>query len=134
MAYIQDGAVNSGKSSISRLSGIPPIPFILLPRPRRYPADAACLVCIVTITLSSDGDFPDTLLFPDRWIKLSREKPTFSIGRSSKVQSKGFVASLETGWFDNQVMSRKHAEITVNLDSMVCPRSPRCFTLQLIIS
>ncbi len=122
----------SRASLASRTSGGPP--FVFLPRPRRHPADAACRICVVTITLSSDGDFHDTLLFPDRRIKLTRENPTFSIGRSSKVQSKGFVASLETGWFDNQVMSRKHAEITVNLDSKVCPRSHRYFTLQLTIS
>jgi len=41
------------------------------------------------------------------------------IGRASKVESKGFVAMPENGWFDSPVMSRAHAEIYADMDSKV---------------
>ncbi|KAH8893313.1 hypothetical protein GQ53DRAFT_763636 [Thozetella sp. PMI_491] len=72
----------------------------------------------VTIQLSADGgDNPDTIIFPDRQIVLTKEQTTLPIGRASRVTAKGFIASRDTAWFDNQVMSRNHAEITADMDS-----------------
>ncbi len=97
------------------------------PRPRYHPAPSgeptelagADRDDAVTISLSTDGENSDILLFPERQVELTREKTKLVIGRASKVQSKGFVAGPHTAWFDNQVMSRNHAEIVTDLDAKV---------------
>ncbi|KAI1364879.1 hypothetical protein F5Y08DRAFT_305653 [Xylaria arbuscula] len=55
-------------------------------------------------------------LIPKRRLTLTRDCPVARIGRSSKVHSKGFIPTSENAWFDNPVMSREHAEITVKFD------------------
>ncbi len=78
------------------------------------------MACAVTIKLSAEGgDNTGEITFPTREILLTRDNTAVLIGRSSKVASKGFISSKETAWFDNQVMSRNHAEITANLNFKV---------------
>jgi hypothetical protein len=61
---------------------------------------------------SSGGD----ILFPERRITLHQGKDTITIGRASKISTKGFVASAENAWFDSPVMSRLHARLSVKMD------------------
>lgn len=64
---------------------------------------------------------PPGFQYPLRRIALSTGD-RLRIGRASKVESKGFVAAENNGWFDTPVMSRQHAEITI--DSEVSPETP----------
>lgn len=52
----------------------------------------------------------------ERSIILDTKNTTLAIGRASKVESKGFVASEDNAWFDSPVMSRRHAEIVAHPD------------------
>ncbi|KAJ8123046.1 hypothetical protein ONZ43_g910 [Nemania bipapillata] len=61
----------------------------------------------VVVTLSLRGPYS----IPRRRLVLTRNHPVIPIGRSSKVHSKGFVPADDNAWFDNPVMSRKHAEL-----------------------
>ncbi|RYP07353.1 hypothetical protein DL764_002569 [Monosporascus ibericus] len=53
---------------------------------------------------------------PERRLTFTRQNPTIAIGRASKVSSKGFVAAADNAWFDSPVMSREHAELSVDFD------------------
>ncbi|KAI3326774.1 hypothetical protein HD806DRAFT_532410 [Xylariaceae sp. AK1471] len=66
----------------------------------------------IAITLSSRS--PSSIT--ERRLVLTRGFPCVPIGRSSKVHSKGFVPADDNAWFDNPVMSRRHAEIFANFD------------------
>lgn len=61
----------------------------------------------VVVTLSVRGPCP----IPKRRLVLTPDQPTVSIGRSSKVQTKGFIPAHDNAWFENPVMSRQHAEL-----------------------
>ncbi|KAK4193107.1 hypothetical protein QBC35DRAFT_469430 [Podospora australis] len=65
----------------------------------------------VHIRLSAD----DTMDIRERSITLDSDKTSIPIGRVSKIESKGFVAAEDNGWFDSPVMSRQHAEIVADL-------------------
>ncbi|KAI0099409.1 hypothetical protein F4814DRAFT_433152 [Daldinia grandis] len=56
--------------------------------------------------------------FPKREFILSSQNPSIRIGRASKVPTKGFVSSIDNAWFDSPVMSRNHAELLLDLDSI----------------
>ncbi|RYP49071.1 hypothetical protein DL768_005161 [Monosporascus sp. mg162] len=53
---------------------------------------------------------------PERRLTFTRQNPTIPIGRASKVSSKGFVAAADNAWFDSPVMSREHAELSVDFE------------------
>ncbi|KAI1466148.1 uncharacterized protein F4812DRAFT_436098 [Daldinia caldariorum] len=73
-------------------------------------------VIIVTLVCRPHGSLvPD---IPKRQFVLSRQNPSIRIGRASKVPTKGFVASIDNAWFDSPVMSRNHAELVLDLDSI----------------
>lgn len=63
---------------------------------------------------------------PERRLTFTRNNPMISIGRASKVSSKGFVAAADNAWFDSPVMSRGHAELTVDFNT-----TPKVAFLQL---
>lgn len=69
----------------------------------------------ILVSLSADELGPANMRYPERRITMNRTNLLVPIGRASKVQSKGFVAGKDNGWFDSPVMSRSHAEITANL-------------------
>ncbi|KAL2023797.1 hypothetical protein VTK56DRAFT_1064 [Thermocarpiscus australiensis] len=71
----------------------------------------------VEVALSADGSAAADLSFPERRIKLNRNKNSIVIGRASKLSSKGFVAALDNAWFDCAVMSRQHAEIVADMEA-----------------
>jgi hypothetical protein len=81
------------------------------------PADVGLAVAI---GMSAHGLIPDTMIFPERRILLNRTKAVLPVGRASKIASKGFVANIDSAWFDNQVMSRNHAEIIADFEAKVC--------------
>jgi pSer/pThr/pTyr-binding forkhead associated (FHA) protein len=56
----------------------------------------------------------------ERVITLNPDRPTIPIGRASKSISKGLLGAVDNAWFDSPVMSRDHAEITVNTEDKVC--------------
>ncbi|KAK4152806.1 hypothetical protein C8A00DRAFT_15936, partial [Chaetomidium leptoderma] len=56
------------------------------------------------------------ILFPERRITLSGDGDTITIGRASKVSTKGFIARLDNAWFDSPVMSRQHARLFFRMD------------------
>ncbi|KAJ4307580.1 hypothetical protein N0V84_012630 [Fusarium piperis] len=68
----------------------------------------------VLVTLESI-DPPSDFAFPDRRFFLTKEKPTVSIGRTSKRNS-SFEAAKNNAWFDSAVMSRTHAELKLDVD------------------
>ncbi|KAI0544925.1 hypothetical protein F4679DRAFT_505579 [Xylaria curta] len=53
---------------------------------------------------------------PERRLVLTPSRPTVSIGRSSKHQSKGFIPAGDNAWLENPVMSREHAQLFVQFD------------------
>ncbi|KAI1113946.1 hypothetical protein F5Y14DRAFT_416374 [Nemania sp. NC0429] len=61
----------------------------------------------IVVTLSVRGQCP----IPKRRLVLTPHRPVVPIGRSSKVQSKGFIPAQDNAWFENPVMSRQHAEL-----------------------
>ncbi|GAP89521.1 putative fha domain protein [Rosellinia necatrix] len=66
----------------------------------------------IIVTLCPRG--PSSI--PKRQLVFTRSLPVVLIGRSSKVQSKGFIPADNNAWFDNPVMSRQHAEIIAEFD------------------
>ncbi|KAK0626914.1 hypothetical protein B0T14DRAFT_122057 [Immersiella caudata] len=70
------------------------------------------------ITFSAEGRSAAELSFPERHIMLDAAKNSIIIGRASKTSSKGFLAEKDNGWFDSAVMSRKHAEIKADVDTL----------------
>ncbi|KAI0472794.1 hypothetical protein GGR56DRAFT_583113 [Xylariaceae sp. FL0804] len=54
---------------------------------------------------------------PTRNLVITSDKPSVKIGRSSKDTAKGFVAAADSAWFESPVMSRKHAELTIDFNT-----------------
>ncbi|KAK4121441.1 hypothetical protein N657DRAFT_635997 [Parathielavia appendiculata] len=54
--------------------------------------------------------------FPERRIIFTETRNVVSVGRSSKVSTKGFIAGADNVWVDNPVMSRLHAQFTARMD------------------
>jgi len=75
-----------------------------------------CPLHLVMLSLSADKSSGSDLLFPERRIALNGENNTVTIGRASKVSSKGFIAALDNAWFDSPVISRRHARFFVKMD------------------
>jgi hypothetical protein len=71
---------------------------------------------VVIIKLIADDNIKE---IPKRTITLTPTNNTLSIGRASKVATKGFTAAADNAWFDSPVMSRSHAEIMANFDDKV---------------
>jgi pSer/pThr/pTyr-binding forkhead associated (FHA) protein len=57
--------------------------------------------------------------YSEREIRLSEDKNTISIGRTSKRNS-DFEASPSNGWFNSAVMSRNHATLEYLAKDKVC--------------
>ena len=76
----------------------------------------------VLLSLSADSSSGSDVLFPERRIALNRDNDTITIGRASKVSTKGFVAGIDNAWFDSPVMSRLHARFCARMDDKVCRR------------
>lgn len=76
----------------------------------------------VIITLSV-VDGASTFAVPRRNIVLSKERPTVTIGRSSKRDS-SLGASEHNAWIDSPVMSRDHAQLRFNAENQVCSYLP----------
>lgn len=71
---------------------------------------------IARITLKAlCGEAP----LPERTLTLHPHLRTIQIGRASKSPSKGLHAAADNAWFDSPVMSRNHAEISLNVESNV---------------
>ncbi|KAL7622897.1 hypothetical protein AAE478_006576 [Parahypoxylon ruwenzoriense] len=71
----------------------------------------------ILVTLVSRPPGPHFSHFPERQFVLSRKNPSISIGRASKVPTKGFVAATDNAWFDSPVMSRHHAQLVIDCDN-----------------
>ncbi|EMR66240.1 putative fha domain protein [Eutypa lata UCREL1] len=54
---------------------------------------------------------------PERRLTFTTRNPVIPIGRASKVPTKGFVAASDNAWFDSPVMSRGHAELSVDFNT-----------------
>lgn len=52
----------------------------------------------------------------ERILLLEPGSPTAPIGRASKSISKGLFSAVDNAWFDSPVMSREHAQLTMNGD------------------
>jgi hypothetical protein len=70
----------------------------------------------VVLRLSADQSSGGDILFPERCIVLHPGKDSITIGRASKISTKGFIASTENAWFDSPVMSRLHARLSAKMD------------------
>ncbi|KAJ4302309.1 hypothetical protein N0V88_002452 [Collariella sp. IMI 366227] len=68
----------------------------------------------VALHLSVHQSSGPEMLCPERRIILSPENKDITIGRSSKVSTKGYLASPDNAWFDSPLMSRLHARIVAN--------------------
>ncbi|RDW60826.1 hypothetical protein BP6252_12209 [Coleophoma cylindrospora] len=55
----------------------------------------------------------------ERFLILTPNSPTIKVGRASKSVSKGLMGATENAWFDSPVMSRNHAEISLDLEKNV---------------
>lgn len=75
----------------------------------------------MALSLSADRSLDSDIMFPERRIVLNADNKSVTIGRASKVSSKGYIAGVDNGWFDSAVMSRQHAKIVVDMDKKVCP-------------
>ncbi|KAI1418415.1 hypothetical protein F5Y13DRAFT_149122 [Hypoxylon sp. FL1857] len=73
-------------------------------------------VIMITLILRPNG--PHVSPFPKRQFILSSQTPSIRIGRASKATTKGFVASIDNAWFDSPVMSRQHAELVLDCESV----------------
>ncbi|KPM42063.1 hypothetical protein AK830_g4502 [Neonectria ditissima] len=69
----------------------------------------------VLVTLTS-FDAPSSFSIPDRRFFLTKEKPSMSIGRTSKRNS-SFEAAKNNAWFDSPVMSRDHAQFLLDVEN-----------------
>jgi hypothetical protein len=76
----------------------------------------------VVLSMSADPSSGSDVLFPERRITLNGDRNTITIGRASKVSTKGFVAGIDNAWFDSPVMSRLHARFCARMDDKVCRR------------
>ncbi|VBB76190.1 Putative protein of unknown function [Podospora comata] len=65
---------------------------------------------------SSESSTAAATTYSRRQITLTALNNTIAIGRASKVSAKGFVPAENNAWFDSAVMSRDHAEISVDID------------------
>ncbi|KAK4042688.1 hypothetical protein C8A01DRAFT_44309 [Parachaetomium inaequale] len=70
----------------------------------------------VVLSLSADRSSGADVLFPERRITLYDGKESITIGRASKISTKGFVAGIDNAWFDSPVMSRLHARLFARMD------------------
>ncbi|KAE9377802.1 hypothetical protein N431DRAFT_500562 [Stipitochalara longipes BDJ] len=52
----------------------------------------------------------------ERVFTLNPDRPSIPIGRASKSVSKGLLGAIDNAWFDSPVMSRDHAEITIDVE------------------
>lgn len=68
----------------------------------------------VTFTALSGDIFPE-----ERILNLTPKRPTIKIGRASKSIVKGIMGAEDNAWFDSPVMSRDHAEITLDTEANV---------------
>lgn len=73
----------------------------------------------VILTLSARTPASGNVLFPKRTLTLTRSNNTITVGRASKVSTKGFIAAPDNAWFDSPVMSRQHAQFTADVDGKV---------------
>ncbi|KAE8453084.1 hypothetical protein EG329_012271 [Mollisiaceae sp. DMI_Dod_QoI] len=55
----------------------------------------------------------------ERILILEPSSPTAPIGRASKSISKGLFSAVDNAWFDSPVMSREHAQITMNAEDKI---------------
>ncbi|KAK3899858.1 hypothetical protein C8A05DRAFT_17777, partial [Staphylotrichum tortipilum] len=69
------------------------------------------------LTLSAIAPTSAKLLLPERFLTLTRSNNTLTVGRASKVSTKGFIAALDNAWFDSPVMSRQHAQFVADMGS-----------------
>jgi len=65
-------------------------------------------ICLVDLDAS-----PINTDIRERRVVLNESSVPLVVGRSSKASAKGFIAGKGNAWFDSQVMSRRHAEISV---------------------
>ncbi|KAJ1326302.1 FHA domain-containing protein [Microdochium nivale] len=70
----------------------------------------------MTITLNVSTARQPIPLYVRRRITFTRDTPYVSIGRASKVLSKGFIAGESNAYFNSPVMSRQHAELLANFE------------------
>ncbi|KAJ2988353.1 hypothetical protein NUW58_g4021 [Xylaria curta] len=68
---------------------------------------------LVVVVLRSRGPYS----IPRRRLVFSPSRPSMSIGRSSKVHTKGYIPAIDNAWFENPVMSRQHAKLFANFDN-----------------
>ena len=54
-----------------------------------------------------------------RTIAITRDNPSASVGRASKNNSKGLLATPNNAWFDYPILSRTHAKFTASLAEQV---------------
>ncbi|PMD44046.1 hypothetical protein L207DRAFT_508816 [Hyaloscypha variabilis F] len=52
----------------------------------------------------------------ERVFTLNPDRPSIPIGRASKSVSKGLLGAVDNAWFDSPVMSRDHAEMTIDVE------------------
>jgi len=71
----------------------------------------------VTVILSAEFP-PDNLAFPNRRLRLTEQKPTVPVGRTSNRNNE-FKGDFGNAFIDSPVMSRKHAEISADFDNSV---------------
>lgn len=90
--------------------------------------DLALLLRPVLLSLTAVTPLVHGVDFPERCIILTPDSDSIIIGRASKVSTKGYVAGEDNGWFDNPVMSRMHAKIRADFDTMVS----LCFSSSLL--
>jgi pSer/pThr/pTyr-binding forkhead associated (FHA) protein len=75
------------------------------------------LTCLSAVTVILSAQFPpDDLLFPNRRLRLTKEKPKVPVGRTSNRNNE-FKPSFENAFVDSPVMSRTHAEISADFDN-----------------
>jgi hypothetical protein len=84
--------------------------------PEPFPSFSSTDAVLAKITLSAlNGDHHPS----ERVLDLTPERNTIQIGRASKNSSKGLLGAVDNAWFDSPVMSRNHAEISLNPSSNV---------------
>lgn len=77
----------------------------------------------VRVTLSLDDPSRQDIPFPVRELTLDKDNKSIVVGRASKVETKGLVSLPDNAWFLSPVISRKHAEISANIDDKVSDRA-----------
>ena len=68
----------------------------------------------VTLTALNGDIYP-----AERILNLRPDRPVICVGRASKSINKGIVGAADNAWFDSPVMSRNHAELSLNLEDNV---------------